>query len=219
MKTISILFPLLFPIIPLFGLMFFVRIVLGPFSPKIFEQMRKHPILHIIWGLFAVLSFYFFFVFIPVGPPAWVDRINQRKKLQERVQSAGGWDVIRQDCTQFASNRTDYFYWFPPETNAQVTWFSNNVPMHYTTNLNYGTLPPALMTLKPREIRYSPPVMQIRLFGMHSTGGHSTPYFGLEVVCGLNTNGYKPNQGNSGGVSGNQHSTYNKVADGIFEIY
>jgi hypothetical protein len=54
---------------------------------------------------------------------------------------------------------------------------------------------------------------------MHSTGGHSTPYFGLEIVCSTNAAEYPPKSGNSGDVSGNRHSTYNKVADGIFEIY
>ena len=219
MKSLNILIPLLFLLIPLFGLMFFIRVLLGPFSPKILEQMRKRPILHTIWGLFAVLSFYFIFVFTPAGPPAWVDRIDQRNKLQERVKTAGGWDLIRRDCTLFVSNRNEFFYWFPPATNVQVTWFSNNVAMHYTTNENYGTLPPALAALKPREMRYYPPVLKIRLFGMHSTGGHSTPYFGLEVVCGTNIPEYRPNKGNSGGVSGNHHSTFKKIAEGIYEIY
>jgi hypothetical protein len=215
----NILSPLLFLLIPLFGLMFFIRVLLGPFSPKIWEQMRKHPILHLVWGLFSILSFYFVFVFIPYGPPAWVDRIDQRKKLQERVNTAGGWIAIRQDCTLFVSNRTDFFYWFPPATNVQVTSFSNNVAIRYTTNLNYGTLPPALAALKPRGMEYRNPVMQIRLFGMHSSGGHSTPYFGLEIVCSTNAPEYRPKVGGSGGASGNHHSTYEQVAEGVFEIY
>jgi hypothetical protein len=215
----NILFPLLFLLIPIFGLMFFVRVLLGPFSPKIWEQMRKHPILHTIWGLFAILSFYFVFVFIPTGPPAWVDRIDQRKKLQERLNIAGGWNAVRRDCTLFVSNRTDYFYWFPPATNVHITAFSNGVAINYTTNLDYGILPPALAALKPREMEYRPPVMQIRLFGMHSTGGHSTPYFGLEIVCVTNAAEYHPDLVGSGGVKGNHHSNYKQVAEGVFEIY
>lgn len=219
MKFIPILFLLLYAFVFMFGLMFFVRAVLGPFSPKIIEQMRKHPILHVIWGLFALLSLYFLFVFIPSGPPAWMDRIDQRKKLDECVHTAGGWNAVRRDCTLFISNRTDFSYWRPSETNVHVTSFSNGVAINYITNLDYGTLPPALAALKPRELKYHPPVMQIRLFGMHATGGHSTPYFGLEVVCGTNNAEYHPNEGNSGGVSGNHHSTFKKVAEGIYEIY
>lgn len=175
--------------------------------------------LHTIWGLSVLFSLYFVFVLIPFGPPAWVDRINQRNILQERVNAAGGWDVIRRDCTLFVSNRNDYLLWVPPATNVQMTWFSNHVAMHYTTNLDYGTLPPALATLKPREMRFHPPTLEIRLFGMHSTGGHSTPYFGLEIVCGTNANGYHPHEGSTRGVTGNRHSTYREVEEGVYEIY
>jgi hypothetical protein len=197
--------------------MFFVRFLLGPFSPKIWEQMRKHPILHVIWGLFAVLSFYFIFVY--TGPPAWVERIDQRKRLQERVNAAGGWDMVRRDCALFVSNRTDSFYWYPSATNVHFTSFSNGIAVNYLTNLDYGTLPPALAALKPREIRYHPPAMQIRLFGMHSTGGHSTPFFSLEIVCSTNAAEYHSQNGINGGVSEKSRSTYRQVADGVFEIY
>jgi hypothetical protein len=219
MKFIPILFLLFYASVFLFGLMFFVRVVFGPFSPKIIGQMRKHPIMHVVWGLFAICSFYFLFVLAPSGSPAWMDRIDQRKKLAERVQSAGGWDAVRRDCEMLASNKTEPFEWYPPWTNAQVTTFLNGAEIHYSTNIDYGPLTPAVATLKPREIRYYSGVMRIRLFGMHSTGGHSSPYFGLEIVCGTNNDGYHPHQGDSGGVDGNSHSTYRKVAEGIFEIY
>ncbi len=225
MVAVQILFQLVYFFASLAGLMFLVRILLGPFSPKIHAQMRRHPILHVIWGLFSVVSFYFFFVLLPAGPPAWWDRREQRKTVSERVQTAGGWSAVRQGCELLTMNKPEPFYWQPPVTGAWVYPNPQTEPKkYYVTNIDYGPLPPAVAALKPREIRFYPgkqdvAVMHIRLFGMHSTGGYSTPYFGLEVVCGTGAERYRPKQGKSGGVSGNSHSTYKKVAEGVYEIY
>jgi hypothetical protein len=219
MRIAPFLFPLLFLFTLLVGLTFLVRILLGPFSPRIFEQIRKHPILHAAWGFLAVSGFYFFFVLIPCGPPDWVDRIGQRKTLGERVRAAGGWEAVRRDCALLVSNKTDRFYWQPSCTNVQATTFSNEIAIHYVTNIDYGPLPPALEALKSREIRCHFPIMHIRLFGIHSTGGHSIPYSGLEVVCNSNADGYRPQKGKTGGVDGNSHSRYRRVSEGIFEVY
>ena len=62
------------------------------------------------------------------------------------------------------------------------------------------------------------PVVRIKVFGIHSTGGHSIPYFGLEVVCGTNAASYRP-QPAHGGVSGNHYDSYKRVTDTIYEIY
>jgi hypothetical protein len=60
----------------------------------------------------------------------------------------------------------------------------------------------------------------MKIFGGHSTGGHSTPYFGLEVLTTSKSTAYRPGVGYwNGGVIGNYHSTYNEVAEGIYEIY
>ena len=225
MVAVQILFSLVYLFASLIWLMFLVRILLGPFSPKIYEQMRRHPVLHVIWGLFSVAIFYFLFVLIPTGPPVWWDRREQRKTISERVQIAGGWGVVRQGCELLATNKPGQFYWHPPATGVHVYPNPQTEPQnYYVTIIDYGPLPPAVAALKPREIRFYPSkqdvaVMRIKLFGMHSTGGHSTPYFGLEVVCGAGAERYRPKQGKSGGVSGNSYSTYKKVAEGVFEIY
>jgi hypothetical protein len=213
-------------------ILFLARILVAPFSEKVFSQMRRHPVAHLVWGLFCVCGFCFLYILVFNGPPDWWDRRQQRKVVYERVQAAGGWNAIRRDCELLASNKTEPFYWHPAWPHAQVTWLSNGTSMQYTTNIDYGPLPPAVAALHPREITYYPPqslrqfkdrsdvpVICIRLFGIHSTGGHSQPYFGLQVVCGTNSPDYKPKSGPSGGVDGNSHSTYRKVADGVFEIY
>ena len=132
-------------------------------------------------------------------PPLSVERREQREKLMERVQAAGGWDAIRRDCIALAAQNTNGFYSHFRDTNG---------------------LPAAIVALKPMMVEYVPPegCVRIRIFGMHSTGGHSTPYFGLEVACGTNAESYRP-QPAHGGVSGNHYDSYEQVADRIYEIY
>lgn len=216
------------------ALMFAVRLFLAVFSssPTIGGQIRRHPLAHTIWGVFSLIVFCMTFGLVPVGLDDWSERRGQRKVVNERVQSAGGWDAVRRGCELLATNKLEPFYWRPPSPRAEVTDYSSGVARHYITNIDYGPLPPAVAALKPREIRYYPPeilrqskaesdapVMHIRLFGGHSTGWRSQPYFGLEVVCGLGGENYRPKKGNSGGVDGNSHSTFRKVAEGVFEIY
>lgn len=169
-------------------------------------------------GLLLILLAFFalFFVLEILNsdsfPPAWFERSAQRQKVIERVQSAGGWESLQHDCEALVKEHRDgvFFYW-----------------NHWSTN----TLPPALAALQPREIRYDLPVLlrepkdepqmsvvQIRVFGLHATGGHSTPHFGLEVVCGSGAEGYTPRP-SLGGVSGNHYNSYRRVTDRIYEIY
>jgi hypothetical protein len=135
-----------------------------------------------------------FFVIIPAfliwWPPASVERHSQRAKLAERVQAAGGWEAVRRDCIAFAAQNTNGFYSHWRDTN----------------------LPPAILALKPMIVEYAPKVgcVSMRVFGINSTGGHSTPYFGLEVVTSTNRADYK---------HGGQHSVAKQVADGIYEVY
>ena len=62
------------------------------------------------------------------------------------------------------------------------------------------------------------PVFRIKVFGVHATGGNSSPYLGLEVVCDPEAQNYRPRP-SQGGADGNCYSTYRKVAEGIYEIY
>ena len=82
------------------------------------------------------------------------------------------------------------------------------------------SLPPAILALRPRTVEYHPHYgrVSMRVFGVHSTGGHSTPYLGLEVVTDKRTD-YKPGEGYGGGVIGNRHTTFREVAEGVYEIY
>jgi hypothetical protein len=133
-------------------------------------------------------------------PPISVERRTQRQKLTERVQSAGGWDAIRRDCIALAEQNTNGFY---------SRWQDTN-------------LPAAIAALRPMIVQYSPAdgCVRMRIFGMHATGGHNTPYFGLEVDTSTNSANYKHGSGYSnGGVIGSRYSVPERVANGIYEIY
>lgn len=114
------------------------------------------------------------------------------------MQLAGGWDAIRRDCIAFAEQNTNGFH---------SRWLDTN-------------LPPTIAALKPLLVDYQPMYgcVRLRIFGIHSTGGHSQPYLAIEVVT-KKTDAYKPGAGSGGGVIGNFHSTSRAVAEGIYEIY
>jgi len=188
---------------PMAALLFIVRLVVAPFSTKVSGQMRRHPVIHILWGCFAFVG-----VFIVLGvlepdlwPPASVERREQRAKLMERVQAAGGWNSIRRGCISLDEENTGGFYSHFRHTNG---------------------LPAAIVALKPMSVQYQPGCgcVRIKIFGMHSTGGHSTPYFGLEVDTSSNNLSYNHGAGyDNGGVIGNHHSVAEQVAEGIYELY
>jgi len=198
---IPTLLVLAFLVCPIAALLFIVRLVVAPFSVKVKEEMRKHPVVHTIWGCLAFVGVLIFMGVIDpaMWPPRSVERRQQRAKVMERVQTAGGWDAIRRDCVTLAEQNTNGFFSHFRDTNG---------------------LPAAIVALKPMMVEYVPPngCVRIRIFGMHSTGGHSTPYFGLEVACGTNAESYHP-QPAHGGVSGNHYDSYEQVADRIYEIY
>ena len=144
---------------------------------------------------------------IRAWPPAWVERLSQRKELQVRVQSVGGWTPIVQACAQVSrEHQSDgYFYWWSPRG----------------TN-NPAPLPPALAGLKPRLVELwshpkGPVSIRIQVFGMHSTGGHSEPYFALEVLCGETPPGFDPTALVSPDSQLRVHA--GPVAGKVFEVY
>ncbi len=197
---------------PIVAIAFLVRLLCLPFMPRVANQMRSHPAIHILWGGFAfVWSLLFFVIWNPaLWPPNWMELRAQRAKIEERVQSAGGWSALQKACDALAAtNQDEEFSWQFGQTNA---------------------LPTAIAALKPWQVRFDPPsqvggikgeqqaaVVQIKFFGMHSTGARSTPYFGIEVVTGTNTEGYHPVS--SGGVSGNSYHGCTMVTDSIYEVY
>jgi hypothetical protein len=143
-------------------------------------------------------------VWLPtVWPPDWLSRHAQRQKVAERLQAVGGVDALKQDCLLvMQTHPEDGLYWHgAPGSPA---------------------LPPALAALQPVAIYIAnepnAAIVRIKLFGMHSTGGHSRPYFGFEVVSGAGADAYRP-QPSDGGVSGNYYTTYRRVAENVYEIY
>ena len=144
-------------------------------------RSRLIPVLAIAAGLF-VLFWYFVVVWrLPdAWPPASLERRTQRKEISERIQSAGGWSALQHDCDVLSQQHRDaVYFWTPRSTNA---------------------LPPAISALKPKEVRASwtqhsgePTELRvhIKVFGLRSTDGHQSPYFGLEVVTGPHAGTYK----------------------------
>jgi hypothetical protein len=194
---------LLFVFCPVAMVMFMVRLIVALVSPKVPEEMRKHPTIHMVWGGVAFVgALVILGAFSPLTwPPRFIERQEQRQRFMERVQAAGGWDAIRRGCASLAEQNTNGFYGSFRDTNR---------------------LPAAIATLKPMIVEYHPQFgcVRMRIFGIHSTGGHSTPYFGLEVDTSTNSMSY--NHGaryDNGGVIGNHHSVANQVAEGIYELY
>jgi hypothetical protein len=167
----------------------------------------------VLWIAVALLAVYSFCTLLISGafPPAWYERRAQRQKVKERVQVAGGWETLRRECIALA------------ETNEMIRW------LRWSTN-GVPALPPAVMALQPQEVYYvSPrglrqdsreaqiPIVHIKLFGAHATGGHSTPYFGLEVVATPSNEDYTPKAHRA--ASGLGHVDYRKVSEDVYEIF
>lgn len=167
----------------------------------------------ILWIPLVVATLYLFFTLLNSDsfPPRWHERRAQRQQVLERVQVAGGWEALRRECIAFA------------QTNDMVQWIRGHTD-------DAPALPPAIMALRPQQVHYNPPkllgpqstepqipVVRIKVFGMHATGGHSTPYFGLEVIAGAASEGYTPKARPA--ASGNGHLDYRKVSEGVYEVF
>jgi hypothetical protein len=94
--------------------------------------------------------------------------MGQRKVVSQKIETLGGWTNLVRDCALFAKTNdpTDFHFFCRHETNL--------------------VLPAALELLKPIDIegvdRDGHATMTLRLFGAHSTGGHSIPNYWLLVV-------------------------------------
>jgi hypothetical protein len=180
------------------------------FSKEAAQRIRRHPILHGFWvlpGIFSVLILLLFFdpMLINIWPPHWLELKHQREEVLARVQSVEGWETLRKDCmTLAATNSGQGFEWFYKPDSV---------------------LPPAIAALKPMQVQFYPPqplskdegklkVVHIRVFGMHRTGGHDTPFYGLDVACEPEPKDYQPQSSHT--VSGNSHFNYRKIADEIY---
>jgi hypothetical protein len=161
----------------------------------------------------VLLALYLFLMLLssPSFPPRWYERSAQRKKVAGRVQIGGGWEALRRECIDFA------------QTNESVYW------RRWQTNAT-PKLPPTIAALQPQQVEYTSPkllgrdsgepqvpIIRIKVFGAHATGGHSTPYFGLEVVATPSNEDYTPKAHPA--ASGNAHVNYRKVCEGVYEIF
>ena len=194
------------------GLAFLARLLCAAFSEKAAQRIKRHPILHGFWalpGIFSILILLLFFdpMLINIWPPHWLELKRQRETVQQRVQAAGGWDKLRQDCITFANtNQNDPVYW--------IRWDTNHV-----------ALPPALAAINPFRIEYystkltrtEVSALHIQIFGMHRTGGHDTPYYGLDILREPEPKDFQPQSADP-----RQHHSllhYRKIAEGIYEVY
>jgi hypothetical protein len=134
-----------------------------------------------------------------VRPPWPVQREEQRRIISERVESIGGWDVLRKDCIALLQNEKNEFVW-PSSTNEFA---------------------PVFAKLKPREVKAYPDtngviIMRMKFFGMHSTGSRGTPYYGLWIVCSSNSDNYVPKLDFG---ENTMTGVISPITNSIFEIY
>ena len=202
--------------------LFAVRLMGAVFSTKISGQIRRHPVIHSIWGCFAYVGVVVFLAILNPAmstwwPLGWFERLSQRQILMERVKSAGGWDSVRRDCVSLVALHTNGFLLFWANTNGVHFFYldefgTNDLFLRIETN----RLPASIVALDPRKVEYAPKdgCVRFRFFGSHSTGGIVEPYLGLEVDTSTNSVSYKHGAGTEYG-----DWTYKKVAEGVYEIY
>lgn len=183
------------------------RLVASLFSAESERRLREHRRFHAIWfaviPIFAVVWIITTNPFIQFGPPTWWERRTQRQAVLARVQSAGGWETLKKDCIALYNKHKDepISYWGWDETNG---------------------LPASILALKPKHVElYSAgtgksgvPFMKIRIFGAHSTGGHSIPRYGLEVICSNSPTNQGPDPYQSDG-----YESRRKITEGVYEVY
>jgi hypothetical protein len=211
---ISILIVLVSLVCTFAAVLLVLRLVVAIFSTKVSEEIRRHPAIHTTLGCLAVVGVLAWFGVI--SPDMWprlsVKRGRQRAEVLKRINVVGGWAALQRDCDAFAEQHRDSaFVWsHGGDTNA---------------------LPPTIAALRPWSVSFYSsaflgdsrdepqiPFVRIKVFGAHSTGGRSQPYFGLEVVCATNAESYRP-EPSQGGAPGNRYNSYSRVSERIYEIY
>jgi hypothetical protein len=129
-------------------------------------------------------------------PPYWLQRLNQRQDVRAKVQSAGGWNALRSDCSHLWQTNRDnpFYYWHRGMTNQTA-------------------LPLAIATLQPMSVEVTPEgIVSIDLYGMGESRHRGIANYALEVYCGQPMNPEEPKL-----KSG--FATYHKIANNIYEAY
>jgi hypothetical protein len=189
MVVIEIIISVLAIGIPLFiairGAKFFFNCLRAPFSKEHALQVRSHPFTHFFWNTFAVLSLIWLLMVFGIEPPGFnklvlhFEKPHQRHIAFERVQSAGGWDILRKESEDLLDKYHDKdFLW--------MKWETNRPP-----------LPSAIAALKPQTIEIDertnlPPILRVEIFGMWHTGSEPTPYYGIWIVRNPIPAGFEP---------------------------
>ncbi len=143
------------------------------------ENVESDTVPNFIYQICQVLSaawlFLWLLIYLPASwPPHWLEKIQQRKIVFARVEQAGGWDHIKEDCNQLVQfNRTTGYQWFNH-------WYDTNYPL--------PKLPDSLAKLKPERVDLFSEAdgmqsIRIQIFGMHSTGGRGIDFYTIKVVC------------------------------------
>jgi hypothetical protein len=203
--------------------LFAVRLMCAASSTKVSGQIRRHPVIHCIWGCFAYVGLVLFLAILNPRmstwwPLGWIERLSQRHILTDRVRSAGGWDSVRHDCVSLVELHTNGFLLFWANTNGVPFFYldefsTNDRPL---VRIETNRLPASIVALQPHDVEYAPKngCVRFKFFGSHSTGGIIELYLGLEVDTSTNSVGY-----NHGAETEYRDWTYKKVAEGIYEIY
>ncbi len=152
-------------------------------------------IIHYICRWVAIIFLiYLGLCFLESWPPHWLERIQQRKIVAERVQNTGGWDALKKDCNELVqANFTNRFWWFRNNTNV--------------------FLPKTLAALKPRLVEILPEnggmySVKIQIFGGHATGLRGQDFYTLKVIC--------PSPSQTAPDPKVQHSGH-RIVDGVYE--
>jgi hypothetical protein len=183
-------------------------------------QEPRPPAVRTILRLFALGFILFFCWILLIGnwPPQWWERRLERQEALQRIQAAGGWAVLRNDCMLLA------------ETN-HFERYSRFGPLIWRGREMMDEMPPAIVKLKPLSVFLYPPksynndllwpalqkkddhpeiwVVHIMLSGWPAIN-HRKPYYGFDVICGTEPESYQPTDSTR---------RARKVAGGIYEIY
>jgi hypothetical protein len=159
-----------------------IGLVVGFYVIGWFVQQHPRPAIA-IHGLFSMEE-----------PPFWLQRLDHRQDVKERIQLAGGWDALKDDCSRLLqTNQSNNFFWYRGMTNQPA-------------------LPAVIAALQPMFVEvYTPQIVDITLYGMGESGHRGVALYGLEIICGTLADPDEPKPHPNG--------TYRKMMDGVYEFY
>gem|GEM_PF-5712988 len=211
------------------GFLFVARLLAAPFSGKVQGQMRRHPALHWVWAVVGLAG-----LWVALDPGGNIQRTLLRRErwaeTRERVERAGGWAAVRQNCARLAAEHPEglELAWPDKGTNGLVYrrrpgWWNTHRSSDWESSHQF-VLPGELEPLHPRGIRYVPSRFvtngpPVELVDLTLFGGHRSRFgYGLRVVCEDSAN-YQPTRKDSQMPGGRSWKRFRQVAEGVFEFY